>query len=281
MAKRKALGRGLEALLGEASDAYSKELGFGFKGVEQIDIELIQTNPFQPRKNFDEQALEELAQSIQEYGLIQPIIVLKKSADSYILIAGERRLRATKMLGNTEIKAVILDTDEERLRELALVENIQREDLNPIELANSYKDLIQALNITQDELAKYIHKSRAQITNTLRLLNLNEDTQKLIIEGKITQGHAKILVGLDKESEKMAVDTIIGQKLNVRDTEKIIQKMKKTNRFESFDEHWQDEFQILQKHLQKLDIPYKINNSQITLHLHSIDKIKELNKLWR
>lgn len=281
MAKRKALGRGLEALLGEASDAYSKELGFGFKGVEQIDIEFIQANPFQPRKNFDEQALEELAQSIQEYGLIQPIIVLKKSANSYILIAGERRLRATKMLGNTEIKAVILDTDEDRLRELALVENIQREDLNPIELANSYKDLIQALNITQDELAKYIHKSRAQITNTLRLLNLNEDTQKLIIEGKITQGHAKILVGLDKESEKMAVDTIIGQKLNVRDTEKIIQKMKKTNRFESFDEHWQDEFQTLQKHLQQLDIPYKINNSQITLHLHSIDKIKELNKLWR
>lgn len=281
MAKRKALGRGLEALLGDATEAYSKELGFDLNGVEQIDIALIETNPFQPRKHFDEQALNELAQSIQEYGLIQPIIVLKKSANSYILIAGERRLRATKMLGNTDIKAVVLDTDESKLRELALIENIQREDLNPIELALSYRDLIEALSITQEELAKYIHKSRTQITNTLRLLQLDERTQQLIVEGKITQGHAKILVGLNKDDEKMAVDTIIGQKLNVRDTEKIIQKMKKHNQFESFDEHWQSEFKALQEHLSKLNIPYKIKNSQITLHLHSIDKIKELNKLWR
>ncbi len=280
MAKRKALGRGLESLLGDAAEAYSKELGFNVGGVAQIEIALIETNPFQPRKNFDEQALQELASSIEEFGLIQPIIVLKKSEDAYILIAGERRLRATKMLGNTEIKAVILDTDESKLRELALVENIQREDLNPIELANSYKDLIESLDITQDELASYIHKSRTQVTNTLRLLNLDERTQKLIMEGKITQGHAKILVGLDKDDEKKAVDTIIGQKLNVRDTEKIIQKIKKGDKFEAFDENWQKEFEKLQKHLKKLDIPYKTKNSQITLHLHNVDKIKELNALW-
>lgn len=280
MAKRKALGRGLESLLGDAAEAYSKELGFNVGGVAQIDIAFIKTNPFQPRKNFDEQALQELADSIEEFGLIQPIIVLKKDEDSYILIAGERRLRATKMLGNTEIKAVILDTDESKLRELALVENIQREDLNPIELANSYKDLIQTLDITQDELANYIHKSRTQVTNTLRLLNLDEHTQKLIMEGKITQGHAKILVGLDKDDERKVVDTIVGQKLNVRDTEKIIQKMKKGGKFESFDENWHKEFEILQKHLKKLDIPYKAKNSQLTLHLHSIEKLKELNALW-
>lgn len=280
MAKRKALGRGLESLLGDAAEAYSKELGFSVGGVQQIEIALIETNPFQPRKNFDEEALQELANSIEEFGLIQPIIVLKKGEDSYILIAGERRLRATKMLGNTEIKAVILDTDESKLRELALIENIQREDLNPIELAHSYKDLIEALDITQEGLAQYIHKSRTQVTNTLRLLNLDEHTQKLIMEGKITQGHAKILVGLDKDDEKMVVDTILGQKLNVRDTEKIIQKMKKNEKVVAFDEKWQKEFETLQKHLRKLDIPYKIKNSQITLHLHNIDKIKELNALW-
>lgn len=281
MAKRKALGRGLESLLGDAAQVYSKELGFDLNRVEQIEIALIETNPYQPRKNFDEQALQELASSIQEYGLIQPIIVLKKSVNSYLLIAGERRLRATKMLGETDIKAVILDTDESKLRELALIENIQREDLNPIELANSYKDLIEALDITQEELAKYIHKSRTQITNTLRLLNLNKDTQKLIIEGKITQGHAKILVGLDKDDEKMVVDTIVGQKLNVRDTEKITQKLKKNEQCEAQDENWQKEFEKFQKQLRKLDIPYKIKKSHITLHLSNIDKIKELNTLWR
>lgn len=281
MAKRKALGRGLESLLGDAAQAYSKELGFDLNGVEQIQIALIETNPYQPRKNFDEQALQELANSIQEYGLIQPIIVFKKDDHSYILVAGERRLRATKMLGETDIKAVILDADENKLRELALIENIQREDLNPIELANSYKDLIETLDITQEELATYIHKSRTQITNTLRLLSLDKDTQKLIMEGKITQGHAKILVGLDKGDEKMMVDTIVGQKLNVRDTEKIIQKLKKNESFQVQDEDWEKEFEKFQKHLRKLDIPYKIKKSQITLHLSNIDKIKELNTLWR
>ncbi|MCH3853213.1 ParB/RepB/Spo0J family partition protein, partial [Campylobacter jejuni] len=135
----------------------------------------------------DEAALNELANSIKEHGLIQPIIVLKKN-DSFILVAGERRLRATQILGKENILAFVSDSDESKLRELALIENIQRENLNPIELANSYKDLIEVYNITQENLAELIHKSRTQITNTLRLLNLDPKTQDLIASGKISQG---------------------------------------------------------------------------------------------
>ncbi|EDP6141149.1 ParB/RepB/Spo0J family partition protein, partial [Campylobacter jejuni] len=217
--------RGLSSLISDMDTVYSKELGFDKNQSTMIEIDQISPNPFQPRKNFDQEALDELANSIKEFGLIQPIIVFKKN-NKFILIAGERRLRAVKALGKKEILAFIADIDENKLRELALIENIQRENLNPIELANSYKDLMQVHKITQENLAELIHKSRTQITNTLRLLNLDIRTQELIASGKISQGHAKILVGLDQKDEKMLVDSIIGQKLNVRDTEKIVKKIK-------------------------------------------------------
>ncbi len=208
--------RGLSSLISDMDTVYSKELGFDKNQSTMIEIDQISPNPFQPRKNFDQEALDELANSIKEFGLIQPIIVFKKN-NKFILIAGERRLRAVKALGKKEILAFIADIDENKLRELALIENIQRENLNPIELANSYKDLMQVHKITQENLAELIHKSRTQITNTLRLLNLDIRTQELIASGKISQGHAKVLVGLDQKDEKMLVDSIIGQKLNVRD----------------------------------------------------------------
>ncbi|MCR6571157.1 ParB/RepB/Spo0J family partition protein [Campylobacter insulaenigrae] len=225
MAKKSALGRGLSSILADVDEAYEKELGINNK-IEMVDIDTITPNPYQPRKKFDLEALDELANSIKEYGLLQPIVVLKKDEFSYILIAGERRFRACKLLGYAEIKAIVLDVDEIKLRELALIENIQRENLNPIELAHSYKELLDIYNITQEKLSDIIHKSRSQIANTLRLLNLNEQTQNLIIEGKLSQGHAKVLVGLEKEDEKTIVDTIVGQKLNVRDTEKLIKNFK-------------------------------------------------------
>ncbi|EAJ6190790.1 ParB/RepB/Spo0J family partition protein, partial [Campylobacter lari] len=232
MAKKSALGRGLSSILADIDEAYEKELGSNEGRIEEIDIDLISPNPYQPRKNFDIQALEELAGSIKEYGLIQPVVVFKKDEFNYILIAGERRFRACKLLEKEQIKAVVLNVDDIKLRELALIENIQRENLNPIELAHSYKELLEIHDITQEKLADLIHKSRPQIANTLRLLNLNEQTQNLIIEGKISQGHAKVLVGLEKEEEKMIVDTIIGQKLNVRDTEKLIKNFKNINQLE-------------------------------------------------
>ncbi|EOH9700156.1 ParB/RepB/Spo0J family partition protein [Campylobacter jejuni] len=268
--------RGLSSLIGDMDTVYSKELGFDKNQSTMIEIDQISPNPFQPRKNFDQEALDELANSIKEFGLIQPIIVFKKN-NKFILIAGERRLRAVKALGKKEILAFIADIDENKLRELALIENIQRENLNPIELANSYKDLMQVHKITQENLAELIHKSRTQITNTLRLLNLDIRTQELIASGKISQGHAKVLVGLDQKDEKMLVDSIIGQKLNVRDTEKIVKKIKNNESLPN--QEFEDEIKKLKQILNRFGFDCKNKNNDFVIHLENIDKIKKLIKM--
>ncbi|MFK0482265.1 ParB/RepB/Spo0J family partition protein [Campylobacter jejuni] len=268
--------RGLSSLISDMDTVYSKELGFDKNQSTMIEIDQISPNPFQPRKNFDQEALDELANSIKEFGLIQPIIVFKKN-NKFILIAGERRLRAVKALGKKEILAFIADIDENKLRELALIENIQRENLNPIELANSYKDLMQVHKITQENLAELIHKSRTQITNTLRLLNLDIRTQELIASGKISQGHAKVLVGLDQKDEKMLVDSIIGQKLNVRDTEKIVKKIKNNESLPN--QEFEDEIKKLKQILNRFGFDCKNKNNDFVNHLENIDKIKKLIKM--
>ncbi|AFU42235.1 ParB/RepB/Spo0J family partition protein [Campylobacter jejuni] len=268
--------RGLSSLISDMDTVYSKELGFDKNQSTMIEIDQISPNPFQPRKNFDQEALDELANSIKEFGLIQPIIVFKKN-NKFILIAGERRLRAVKALGKKEILAFIADIDENKLRELALIENIQRENLNPIELANSYKDLMQVHKITQENLAELIHKSRTQITNTLRLLNLDIRTQELIASGKISQGHAKVLVGLDQKDEKMLVDSIIGQKLNVRDTEKIVKKIKNNESLPN--QEFEDEIKKLKQMLNRFGFDCKNKNNDFVIHLENIDKIKKLIKM--
>ncbi|EAL8735624.1 ParB/RepB/Spo0J family partition protein [Campylobacter coli] len=268
--------RGLSTLMGDVGEVYSRELGLDKNQVSLVEISKITPNPFQPRKTFDEAALNELANSIKEHGLIQPIIVLKKN-DSFILVAGERRLRATQILGKENILAFVSDSDESKLRELALIENIQRENLNPIELANSYKDLIEVYNITQENLAELIHKSRTQITNTLRLLNLDPKTQDLIASGKISQGHAKVLVGLDKEDEKVLVDSILGQKLSVRDTERLVQKVK--NKENTEDVEFENSMQSLKQTLNKLGFASKNNNKELIIRLDNIEKIKKLTEI--
>ncbi|EAI3999515.1 ParB/RepB/Spo0J family partition protein [Campylobacter jejuni] len=268
--------RGLSSLISDMDTVYSKELGFDKNQSTMIEIDQISPNPFQPRKNFDQEALDELANSIKEFGLIQPIIVFKKN-NKFILIAGERRLRAVKALGKKEILAFIADIDENKLRELALIENIQRENLNPIELANSYKDLMQVHKITQENLAELIHKSRTQITNTLRLLNLDIRTQELIASGKISQGHAKVLVGLDQKDEKMLVDSIIGQKLNVRDTEKIVKKIKNNESLPN--QEFEDEIKKLKQILNRFGFDCKNKNNDFVIHLENIDKIKKIIKM--
>lgn len=268
--------RGLSSLMGDVGEVYSRELGLDKNQVSLIEISKITPNPFQPRKTFDEAALNELANSIKEHGLIQPIIVLKKN-DSFILVAGERRLRATQILGKENILAFVSDSDESKLRELALIENIQRENLNPIELANSYKDLIEVYNITQENLAELIHKSRTQITNTLRLLNLDPKTQDLIASGKISQGHAKVLVGLDKEDEKVLVDSILGQKLSVRDTERLVQKVK--NKENTEDAEFENSMQSLKQTLNKLGFASKNNKKELIIRLDNIEKIKKLTEI--
>lgn len=282
MAKR-SLGRGLGAILEDVELAYKAELNEGNSDiVKDIDLDLIVENPYQPRKNFDETALRELSESIKRHGLIQPIIVIEKDG-GYMLIAGERRFRATKLLGESKIKAIVADIESQSLRELALIENIQREDLNPIELANSYKELIDEYKITQDGLANIIHKSRVQITNTMRLLSLSVVTQEYIKEGKLTQGHAKVIVGLEPNDEKTAVDTIIGQRLSVRETENLVKNLK--NKLPpktalKLDERYLERLTNLKEIFSKFDVPVKIKGKKITIEFDDIADIDRLiNKI--
>ena len=279
MAKKGGLGRGLGAILEDVELAYKAELSEGNSDiVKDIDLDLIVENPYQPRKTFDETALKELSESIKRHGLIQPIIVIKKDG-GYMLIAGERRFRATKLLGEAKIKAIVADIESQSLRELALIENIQREDLNPIELANSYKELIDEYKITQDALANIIHKSRVQITNTMRLLSLSAATQEYIKEGKLTQGHAKVIVGLEPSDEKMAVDTIIGQRLSVRETENLVKNLK--NKLPpkvtlKLDKRYLEKLSNLKEIFSKFDVPVKIKGKKITIEFDDIADIDRM-----
>ncbi|HDX6328586.1 TPA: ParB/RepB/Spo0J family partition protein, partial [Campylobacter fetus] len=272
-----ALGRGLSAILEDVENAYDKELNRDL--ISDIDIDKIIPNPFQPRKHFDQESLSELSASIEKHGLIQPIIVIKKG-NGYTLIAGERRLRATKLLGKDSIKAIVANLEDQNLRELALIENIQRENLSPIELANSYKELIEEYKITQEALSNIIKKSRTVITNTLRLLSLDESTKRLIEDGKLTQGHAKVIVGLDKDDEKMVVDTIVGQRLNVRDTENLIKRIKnkadKSSNLVSMQQNYNENLNILKDAFLNLGYECKINGKKMILNFADVEKIQNL-----
>ena len=224
-----ALGRGLGELLGEVESAYENSTGNSKTGVRKLDVLSIKANPNQPRKIFDEEKLYELSESIKEHGLLQPIIVVENEDDTFTLIAGERRLRAHKLAKIDKIKAIIVDADELKLRELALIENIQRDDLNVIELAYCYAQLLNEHNITHEELSKKVFKSRTSITNTLRLLQLNSYVQQFLATDKISAGHAKVMLGLSSDEQKMVCDSIVGQKLSVRETEKLVKEFKEKN----------------------------------------------------
>lgn len=280
MAKKKALGRGLSALLCEVEQAYENNLNDNSHLVIEIEIDLIKPNPLQPRKIFNEASLNELANSIKEHGILQPVLVYEDNND-YFLIAGERRLKASKIAKLTTIKAIVVDIKLEKLRELALIENIQREDLNPIDLATSYEALIKDYNITQDELALKLQKSRTQITNTLSLLRLPEDGQKLLIEGKISQGHAKVLVNLSNNDFQLAINSILGQKLSVRDTESIVKNIKKGNHKNKKIEanKFKKELEELGGLFENIAIHSKISNNSLVLKFENKEIINKLIKI--
>ena len=200
-----------EAVIDVASDSDKSR-------VLQLKPEQIALNPMQPRKNFNEHQLNELVESIKQYGIIQPLIVTQKNG-RYELIAGERRLRAAKNLGLLTVPAIIRQADEQQKLELALVENLQREDLNSIEMAMAYRKLIDEFNLSQDQLAAKVGRSRPVITNTLRFLNLPEEIQAALIQGRITEGHAKIIAGLDSEARQMALyKKVLLNKMSVEDS---------------------------------------------------------------
>lgn len=234
MAKTKSLGRGLGELLGEIEEVYDNEVPKNAQVVE-VPLTQIRPNPFQPRKHFDEKALSELAASIKTHGLIQPI-VLVEDVDGYILVAGERRWRASKLAKLKHIRAVIASIDESQMRQHALIENIQREQLNVVELAKAYEELIELHGLTQEELSSVVHKSRSHIANTLRLLQLSKRTLNALMDGKITAGHAKVIVGLSDKEQKIMVDSIHGQKLSVRETEQMMKNRKSAPMSASDDE---------------------------------------------
>ena len=212
---KKGLGRGLSSLIGETKVETK---------TNKLSLSEITPNKFQPRKNFDEESLNDLTNSIRERGVIQPIIV-RKSDDKYEIIAGERRWLAARKAGLHEIPVVVTDADDLKSLEFAIVENVQRHDLNPLEEALGYKRLIDEFSYDQEKVSKFIGKSRSYITNTLRLLNLPSDVLKFVEEKKITAGHAKILVGLDNAS--FIASKIIEKKLSVRQTENFVKIFKK------------------------------------------------------
>ena len=199
--KRKALGRGLEELFNSESLELSKIENKIIEEADkdeiiEIDLSQLRSNPYQPRKIFDEEALKELSESIKEYGVFQPIIV-KKSIKGFDIIAGERRVKASKMAGKTTIPAIVRDFTDEQMMQIALLENLQRENLTAIEEATAYKDIINALNITQDDLAKKLGKSRSHITNMLGLLRLPNSVQDMVLKSEISMGHARVLSKLE------------------------------------------------------------------------------------
>ena len=224
--KKKALGRGLEQLFdSEVLDFNTFESNIlqsaDESDIKEIPLSEIRSNPYQPRKTFKDESLQELAESIKNYGVFQPIIV-KKSIKGYDLIAGERRVRAAKMAGLEKIPAIIKDLSDELMREIALLENLQRENLTAIELAWAYKGILDSLDITQEELANKLGKSRSSVTNTLGLLNLPTSVQNMVLEGKLSMGHARELSKLDdSEKVKEYAKKIVDEGLSVRDIENL------------------------------------------------------------
>lgn len=216
---RKVLGRGLSALLSETPATTNEEL-------REVDIDLIEPNNVQPRTRFDETQLEELAQSIKTNGVVQPILVRKTDGGRYQIVAGERRWRAAQRAGLQRIPSVIRDVPDDKMLELALIENIQRQELNAIEEAYAYKRLIETFNLTQETVAQRVGRDRTFVTNYLRLLRLPEDIQLLVEENKLSMGHARALLGIDDANKQREIARgIIDRSLSVRDTERAVKRV--------------------------------------------------------
>ncbi|WP_304965522.1 ParB/RepB/Spo0J family partition protein [uncultured Oscillibacter sp.] len=217
--KPSGLGRGLGALLGD--DVLKPEAA----GNLYLPISQVESYSAQPRKLFDEDALAELADSIREHGVIQPLTVRKLSSGYYQIIAGERRWRAARLAGLTEIPAVVIEADDQKAAELALVENLQREDLNPMEEAAGYQSLIQTYHMTQEEAARRVGKSRSAVSNAMRLLGLQPGVRKLVEEGSLSAGHARALLPLSPALQTKAAETVVQGQLSVRQTEVLAKKL--------------------------------------------------------
>ena len=231
MASKRGLGAGIDTLIPkrqESDNSGKVETKTVVKEVDTIDINKIEPNHSQPRKSFNEDALQELADSIKQHGMIEPLIVQQGEKGFYKIIAGERRWRAAKIAGIKDIPVVVKDYTNQEIMEIALIENIQREDLNPIEEAEAFQRLIEEYHLKQDEVAEKVSKSRVAITNALRLLKLNEKVREMVIEDKIKSGHARALLAIeDLELQYNTAIKVFDEKLSVRETEKLVKRILK------------------------------------------------------
>ena len=275
--KKKALGKGLEELFSNSSftidtleDTIVKEER---NNATEIELSQIRSNPYQPRKVFDEEALNELADSIKVYGVVEPVI-LKKSVKGYEIVAGERRCKASKIAGLTTVPAIIKDFTDEEMMEIALLENIQREDLNPVDTAISISNILQVKDMTQEEFSKKFGKSRSYITNLLGLLNLPKSVQELVKNGKLSMSHARCLSKIDDEEKVINLaNKIIKENLNVRDIEKMLSKKddkkvikEKNEKFRMYEDAFSD----------TIGNKVRISNKKIEI---SYNSIQDLNRI--
>ncbi|MEA4846792.1 MAG: ParB/RepB/Spo0J family partition protein [Clostridiaceae bacterium] len=274
MVNKRGLGKGLGALIpeGEETDRNS---------IIEIKITDIEANDKQPRKAFDDETLGDLSESIKEHGVVQPIIV-RKLGSGYQIIAGERRWRASRLAGKKTIPAIVKDCSNLEVMELALIENLQREDLNSIEEATAYKSLIEEYNMTQEEISKKIGKSRPSIANSLRLLQLPQEIKNMISEGKISQGHARALLAIAGEKKQLDMaEKIIAQQLNVRQIEKLAKETKHINKKEVLPDKYQIEINQLEERLKaalgtKVTIRHRNNKGRIEIEYYSNDELDRL-----
>lgn len=274
---KKRLGKGLSALI-------NNEENIDQSRVEEVFVDQIEANPFQPRRNFDQQALQELAASIKEKGLIQPITLRKIKAEKYQIVAGERRWRASRMLDLAKIPAVIRSFDDQEMLEIALIENLQREDLNPIEEARAYKKMLDNFDITQEELAQRVGKNRSTVSNMIRLLKLSDKVLKHLEKGTITVGHARALLGLDIEAQGPACENIIIKDLTVRATEKYVEELKnpthknkKKAKSSELSKEWTTAAEKIAASLgSNVKIKSRKKNKLLTIEIESIEKLEEI-----
>ena len=280
--KKKALGKGLEQLFSNNvidfenfEDTVVEE---NKKDVTEINIDEIRSNPYQPRRTFDTETLNELAKSIEEYGVVQPIIV-KKSIKGYELIAGERRTKAAKIAGLKVIPAIIKDFDDQQMMEIALIENIQREDLNPIDEASSISNIIKLRGYTQDEFANKFGKSRAYVTNILGLLKLPDDVKKMVEKRTLSMSHARVLSKIDDDEKVLRLaKQVITDELSVRDLERITQDEKKEVEFvkpkkENYDHKYRMYENIL---MDNLNTKIRVNKKKIEIYFDGVDELEEI-----
>lgn len=279
--KKKALGKGLEQLFSNTVidfDNFEKDIvEESSNDVTEIDIDEIRSNPYQPRKTFDIESLNELAKSISEYGIVQPIIV-KKSVKGYELVAGERRTKAAKIAGLKKIPAIIKDFDDQEMMEIALVENIQRENLNPIDEATSISNIIKLRGYTQDEFANKFGKSRTYVTNILGLLKLPDEVKKLVEKRNLTMSHARVLSKMDDENKVIDLaKKVITDNLSVHDLEKLSQEEKnvkiKSYNKSNFDTKYRMYENII---MDSLNTKVRVHKNKIELFFDGIDELEDL-----